>query len=211
MRKFTARAAFSLVLIISAAALTAQQHGEPAAATPAATEAPAAAHGEAEDHGGGGGTGEVSIWWKWINFGILAAGLGYLGGKYMPGYFASRNEEIHESLQAAARIKQEADARAADIEAKLKNLVPDIAQLQAKAKEQIAAEGERIRQETADAMARVQAQAENEIAAQSKVAQAELRAYAATLALEAAERKLRSQLDPQQDAALINGFLKGLN
>jgi F-type H+-transporting ATPase subunit b len=208
MRAVTARILLCLLLLVATPVLIAQQHGEVPAA---AGEAPAAAHTEGGQHGGGGGTGEVSIWWKWINFAILVGGLGYLAGKYMPGYFESRNEEIRESLDAAAKIKQQADARAAEIEARLKNLEPEIAELKAKAKEEIAAEGERIRQETADAVARIQAHAENEISAQAKVAQSELRAFAAKLALEAAENKLRSQIDPQQDAALINGFLRGLN
>ena len=39
----------------------------------------------------------------------------------------------------------------------------------------------------------------------------QLRTFAADLALKLAEQKLRGQLNPQSDAGLVNGFLKGLN
>ncbi|MFN0102307.1 MAG: hypothetical protein ACKV2U_09475 [Bryobacteraceae bacterium] len=157
------------------------------------------------------GPKEVSIWWKWANFALLAGGLGYLISKNAPAYFASRNEEIRKGLEEGAQLQREANARTAAMEARLKDLETEIAEMKMKAKADIAAEGDRIQAETGVAMAKVQAHAESEIAAAAQNERAQLKTYAADLALRMAEEKLRGQLNSQVDAGLIQRFLKGLN
>ena len=215
-----------MVLALGAVGIWAQEHAAPAGehGAPAAAEhgaaagahgAPAAAgHGEA-GHGEGehksGGPAEVSVWWKWANFAILAGGLGYMIAKNAPAYFASRNEEIRKGLEEGAELQREANARTAAMEARLKNLEAEIAELRAKAKAEIANEGERVQAESAAAVAKIHAHAESEIASAAKNERAVLKTYAADLALKMAEEKLRGQLNSQADAGLIQGFLKGLN
>jgi len=186
-----------LLLAFAAFGLLAQEHGA------------AGEHGAAEHKSGG--PAEVSIWWKWANFAILAGGLGFLIAKNAPAYFASRNEEIRKGLEEGAELQREANARTAAMEARLKNLESEIAEMKTKAKAEIAAEGERIQAETAALSAKIQAHAENEIAAAAKNERAGLKTFAADLALKMAEEKLRGQLTSQADAGLIQGFLKGLN
>ena len=157
------------------------------------------------------GLQEVSIWWKWANFALLAGGLGYMFAKHAPAYFAGRNAEIRKSLEEGAELQREANARTAAMEARLKNLESEISEMRTKAKADIAAEGDRIQAETVAAMAKVQAHAETEIAAAAKTERAQLKTYAADLALRIAEDKLRGQLNSQVDAGLMQGFLKGLN
>ena len=169
----------------------------------------AAQHNEAEHKSEG--LQEVSIWWKWANFALLAGGLGYMFAKHAPAYFAGRNEEIRKGLEEGAELQREANARTAAMEARLKNLESEITEMRTKAKADIAAEGDRIQAETVAAMAKVQAHAETEIAAAAKTERAQLKTYAADLALRIAEDKLRGQLNSQVDAGLMQGFLKGLN
>src|SRR5262245_60851918 len=192
-----------LVLVVGVVGIWAQEHG----ATP-----PAKA-GEHESAGGHESSGpkEVSIWWKWANFAILAGGLGYLISKHAPGYFASKNAEIRKSLEEGAELQREANARTAAMEARLKNLEVEIAEMKSKAKAEIAAEGDRIQAETTAAIAKIQAHTESEIAAAAKNERAQLKTFAADLALKMAEEKLRGQITSQADAGLIQGFLKGLN
>jgi F-type H+-transporting ATPase subunit b len=219
-----------LILAVGAVGMWAQEHGAPA--TPPAGEhgAPAAgaehgaaagAHGAPAGHGEAAGRGEaehksggpaeVSVWWKWANFAILAGGLGYMIAKNAPAYFATRNEEIRKGLEEGAELQREANARTAAMEARLKNLEAEISELRTKAKAEIANEGDRVQAETAAAVAKIQAHAENEIASAAKNERAVLKTYAADLALKMAEEKLRGQLSSQADAGLIQGFLKGLN
>ena len=95
----------------------AQQHEAPKAAEHADHAQPAAAehgkaaegHGKSEGHGGGHGNLEG---WKWANFLLLAAGLGYLVGKNAGPFFASRSLQISKDMADADRLRQDAEARA---------------------------------------------------------------------------------------------------
>lgn len=163
----------------------------------------------AQEHGSG--PAEVAIGWKWANFAILAGGLAVLISKNAPAFFASRNAEIKASLEEGARLQREANERTAAMEARLKNLETEIGELRAKAKADIATEGERIKNETASLVDKMQAHAENEIAAMAKTERAKLKAFAASLAVDIAEEKLRGQMTGPSDAGLIRDFLKRLN
>jgi F0F1-type ATP synthase membrane subunit b/b' len=68
-----------------------------------------------------------------------------------------------------------------------------------------------VSHETEQRIAKVQAQAEQEIASAAKTARQELKAYAAELALELAERKIRARLTPAADARLLNEFVSDVD
>src|SRR5712691_1675498 len=92
---------------------------------------------------------EPGIAWKWANFAILAVGLGYLVNKNLPPFFRSRTAEIQQGITEAQQIKRDAEARAAQVEARLQKLGDDIEQFRTQSREEMQQEGERIRQETA--------------------------------------------------------------
>lgn len=153
---------------------------------------------------------EPGTLWKWVNFGILACALGYGIGKYAPGFFRSRTEEIQRGIAEATRMRQDADERAAAMDKRMASLESEIADLRAHAKSEIAAEATRVGVETTELLAKMQAHAEQEIAAASKSATLQLKAFTAELALDLAEAKLRGRMTPGADKELIGDFLKGL-
>ena len=153
---------------------------------------------------------EPSIVWKWVNFAILAGGLGYLIAKNAPAFFKSRTEEIQKGISDATTMRKEAEERAAAMEKRMANLETEIAELRANAKSEIAAEANRVGAETAQLLAKIQAHAEREIASAAKGATLHLQAYTAKLALELAEEKLRARMTAGTDRDLIAEFLKGL-
>jgi F-type H+-transporting ATPase subunit b len=167
--------------------------------------APAIAAEEGGEHGGG--MKEPSIWWKWANFAILAGGLGYLISKHAPAYFDSRNKEIQGALQEARKLREESEARVADIERRVANLGADMDAMREAAKKEMAAEAERIRIETEKALAKVQANAEHEIAAATKFARHELKVYSANLAIQLAAAQVRDQLNPAIQDKLVTDFV----
>ena len=128
-----------------------------------------------------------------------------------PRFHSGAREPDAHTRHLGAELQREANARTAAMEARLANLQTEISEMRTKAKAEIAAEGERVKAETAAAMAKIQAHAESEIAAAAKNERAGLKTYAADLALKIAEEKLRGQLNTQADAGLIQNFLKGLN
>ena len=134
----------------------------------------------------------------------------YLIAKTFPPLFKSRNEEIQKGIAEAQKIRQDAEQRAAAVEAKTRSLSADIDRLRAESKAEMQAEGDRIRKDTAAQIARLEAQAQQEIDAAGKTAQRELKAYAAQLALDLAEQRVRARLDGTAESGLVNGFVQDL-
>jgi F-type H+-transporting ATPase subunit b len=149
--------------------------------------------------------------WKWANFVVLAAGLGYLIGKNAGPFFAARSQQIRKDMVEAGDQRKEADARVAGVERRLADLGSEIAGLRAEAQTEAQAETSRMAQRTTLEMAKIQAQAEQEIASAAKAARSELKRYAAQLAVGLAERKIRDRMTPATEDALVAGFVRDLD
>ena len=147
---------------------------------------------------------------KWVNFAILAIGLGYLCAKTMPPFFRSRTSEIQEGIREAQKIKAEAEKRAAEMDARMARLGADIENFRTQASAEMQQEAERIKEATGRQIARLEQQAQAEIETATKIARRDLRAYAAKLALDLAERRVRERLDRPADAALVDDFVRDL-
>jgi F-type H+-transporting ATPase subunit b len=197
--KVTRRATFALALGLAFASYALPQEA------PAATEKPAATQKTESE------PGDPWIWWKWANFAILAAGLGYLIGKHVPPLFRKQSDEIQSALAEAAKIKQEAAAYAAGVEARLASLQSEIQQLRERASADMTAESERIRVETEHHMQRIREQSVQEIALMTRGAKDGLRKYATELAIGLAEQRIRSRMNPATEETLVNGFLHDLH
>src|SRR5262249_15191201 len=100
-----------LALALVAGMCFAQEHGEEKKETHEAA---------AEEEGG------LEIW-KWVNFLILAGGLGYLIGKNAGPFFKARSADIRKDLETSLRQRQEAEARAAEVDRRLATLDREIA------------------------------------------------------------------------------------
>ncbi len=148
--------------------------------------------------------------WKWVNFALLAVGLGVLLGKMVPKNFAERTAAIQKDIKEAQALKADAERRAAEVEAKVAKLGSDIEAFRADSAKQMSAEGERIRQETAAQIKRVEEQAALEIETAGKLARRELRQYSAELALKLAEERLRSRIDASAESGLVDNFVAEL-
>lgn len=153
---------------------------------------------------------EPSIAWKWANFAILAVGLGYLARKHLPPFFRSRTAEIQQGITEAQKVKREAEARAAQVEARIQKLGEEIEQFRTQSREEMRQEGERIRQETAKQLTHLEQQAQQEIEAVGKAARRELKIYAAKLALDLAGQRVRARLNAGTETALADGFIQDL-
>ena len=148
--------------------------------------------------------------WAWANFVILAGGLGYLAGKNAGPFFRSRSAAIRQDIAESTRLREEAEAKAGEIEARLATLAVEIEKLRGDAHEVFSAEGERIRRETERHLARIGQQTEQEIASMTKAAGEELRAYAARLAVDLAGQRIRARMDGPAQSRLLDAFTLGL-
>lgn len=149
--------------------------------------------------------------WKWANFGLLALGLGYLLGKNLPPFFRSRTEEIQRGMQEAGKLKADAEARAAAIEGQLANVASEIERLRTELRAEMSIEGQRIEQETAKFTQRIKEQAEQEIAFLTKAGRQELKAFSASLALDLAQDRIRSRMNPGTQTSLVDAFVQDMH
>jgi F-type H+-transporting ATPase subunit b len=166
------------------------------AATLAAADAPAPA--------------ELSPIWRWANFLILAGVIGYLMAKFLPPLFASRSTEIRKGISEAQQMKQDAEKRSAEMDARLKALGADIEKFRTQSTAEMQQEGERISRETAEQIKKVEQQAAAELESAGKAARRQLKEYAAELALGMAEERLRGRMDSAAESALVDGFVSDL-
>ena len=155
-------------------------------------------------------TGGTMEWWKWANFALLAAGIGWIAKKNAGPFFSSRSREIRRQLVEAEEIRAEALRRIKEVEARLGNLASEIEELRAEARAEQQAEAARFRAEAAAEMAKIEAHALEEIEAAGKHASLELKRHAATLALEAAEGKIRARMTPSVQQGLVDSFVREL-
>ncbi len=154
---------------------------------------------------------EVSPIWKWANFALLAGVLGYLISTNMGPMLASRSRQIQDGLAAGKKAKAEADARAASVQAKLNDLGFQVSLMRDGAKQEREREADRIRRDSEREIARIQQHAAQEIESAGKLARLEVQRFAAKLAIELAERKVRARMSPEVEAALLGNFLDDLS
>jgi F0F1-type ATP synthase membrane subunit b/b' len=117
-----------------------------------------------------------------FNFAILAGALLYFLKSPIANYLGDRGTQIRSDLVRAAGMRTSAAAQAAAVEQKMAALPGELEALRKAGAEEVAAEEARIRQ-IAEPRARLQEQARREIASQLKLAERQLVARTADLAV----------------------------
>jgi F-type H+-transporting ATPase subunit b len=165
---------------------------------------------EPAEHKESGQAQNSEAMWKWANFGILAIGLGYGMAKALPPLFRSRTKEIQQGISEAQQMKQDAEKRSAEMDARLNSLGADIEKFRTQSAAEMQQEGDRISRETAAQIKKIEQQAAVEIESVGKTARRQLKEYAAELALGLAEERLRGQMDNARESALVDDFVRDL-
>jgi len=158
-------------------------------------------------------TEPVDEWlgWKWANFGLLALGLGFMIARSVPALFEKRRQEIQHAIVDATKARQEAEAKAAEIEKRFAGLEQEVAKMRQEASAVVISESASISRETEQHLKKIQEQSVQEIALMSRAAREELRRYSAGLALDLSEQQLRSRVTKPDQDALVDGFLQDLS
>jgi F-type H+-transporting ATPase subunit b len=170
----------------------------------------APAMGAAAEHEAEASHEQPSIWWKWFNFSLLAAGLGYLAVSQGGPYFRKRGEEIAKLIRAAVQIRAEAEAEAAAIEKKMAGLDAEVAAVRARVRQEMEALSARAEADAEAARLKIQQNAEAEIDRLTKHARRQLRAAASVQALALARQKVRARMNPEVEARLFDRFVADL-
>jgi F-type H+-transporting ATPase subunit b len=148
--------------------------------------------------------------YHWLNFLIVAGGLGYLFKKLFVPFLQERRQLIREDMDRSARVLAEADQRLQVVEGKLHKLDEELASLRQAAFRESVAERERIEQAAQAEAKKIVAATEQEIESAIKAARQQLKRYATELAVGVAEKKIRAALTPQSEQRLLQSFVKDL-
>lgn len=140
---------------------------------------------------------------KLINLAIFLTVLYLLLRKPTREFFSRRLAAVRETLDRAAREKQEATAKMVDLEARLNRLDVELAGIKEQSEREAAAERARMEAEAKKDILRVREMASREIEAAKQVAMADLREFAATQAVDLAEQMIRHNMTPADDAKLV--------
>lgn len=156
--------------------------------------------------------GTTTGWiYRWINFLIFAALIAWgFANKGTRTYFRNRQKSIGDAIAQSARARKEAESEQRAAERKMASLDEEVAGLRSRAKQEGAAEQERIRALAQEEAKRIEQSAQLEIRAAERAAQMQLRLIAARMAVDHAEELLRKQVDDRTEATLFRGFVSEL-
>ena len=143
-----------------------------------------------------------------INFAIIFFFIVTFMRKKLPGFFKGRTAAIQKGIEEARKMSDEARARLAEVEARLSRLDADIAAMRSEAEQNAKAEEQRLQASSEEERKRIVSSAEQEISMAANAARRELKGYAARLAVDLAEKKIR--VDKDADQALVRDFTSHL-
>jgi F-type H+-transporting ATPase subunit b len=139
-----------------------------------------------------------------LNFAVIFVAIAALLRKKLPGFFSGRTAAIQKGIEEARKMSEEARQRLSEVEGRLSRLDTEIAGMRREADENARAEEQRILAAGEEERRRIVAATEQEIAMAANSARRELKTYAAELAVELAEKKIRVSKDT--DEALVRAF-----
>ncbi len=146
--------------------------------------------------------------WRFINLFLFIAAALLLHrwrGRPLREKLRRRQETIKLELANARQRRDAAAAELAAVEARLAEVDKEVAKIRAEAEAEAQMERRRLKAGTEAEISRLKAHAERDVANLVKNAQMELRQFAASQGIQAAETLIRRDLDPAKDARLING------
>lgn len=158
------------------------------------------------------GLSPAASYWVFLilNFAVLIAFFYWLLTKKIDLGSAMRNRTamIQKGMEDARKASEEANARLTAVQARLEKLDAEVAALHSSAEADFSGEEQRIRQAAEEDAKRVVELAGHEIVAATKSARRELKAFAAELAVDLAEKKIN--VDGATDQALVRNFVEQL-
>ncbi len=141
--------------------------------------------------------------WKFLNLAIFTAAGIYVLRKPINQALLARRGAIEQELVTAQQEREQALARVAEADSMLSRLDDDVRTVQEQAREEAVAEKQRIAASTQREIEKLKQQAQRELERADKLARKELRQFLAEKSVQMARESIRTQMRPEDDAALI--------
>ena len=140
---------------------------------------------------------------KLINLIVFLTILYLLLRKPTREFFSQRLASVRETLDRAAREKQDATTKMTELNSRLNRLDSELQEIKSQSDKEAVAERARMEAEGRRDIEKIREMAGREIEAAKQVAIADLREFAATKAVDLAEQMIRRELTPTDDARLV--------
>ena len=140
---------------------------------------------------------------KLVNLGLFLTILYLIVRKPAREFFRQRLATVRETLDRAALEKKQATDKMAELDARLSRLDEDLREIRTQSDRDAAAERARMESETRNDIEKIRQMAAREVDAAKQVALADLKAFAATQAVDLAEQMIRREMTPADDAKLV--------
>lgn len=141
--------------------------------------------------------------WKFLNLAIFTAAAIYILRKPINQALLARREAIQQELITAQNEREQALARVAEAESMLSRLDSDVRTVEEQSRAEAESERQRIATSTEHEIEKLKQQAQREVETAGKLARRELRQFLAQKSVQMARESIRTQLRPEDDAALI--------
>lgn len=141
--------------------------------------------------------------WKFFNLAVFTAFGIYILRQPISAALATRREAIKQELVQAQEAKAQAVEKLAEADSLLSRVDADVRSLHEQSRNEADAERQRIASATAREIEKLKQQAEREMETADKVARKALRQFFAQRSVQFARDKVRTQMRPEDDRALI--------
>jgi F0F1-type ATP synthase membrane subunit b/b' len=147
---------------------------------------------------------------RWLNFVIVFGGIAYLIAKHGGAFFRGNAKAIAASIHEATAAKAEADRELHEVEAKIARFDQDVSEMRGEARQNWAAESERLHASGLAEIEKINQAARGELAASERTAQQQLRDIAAGMAVERAAALVSSRMNTEVRSRMFQSFLREL-
>jgi F-type H+-transporting ATPase subunit b len=143
----------------------------------------------------------------WLNFALIAGAVVYLIAKQGRPFFRANAHSIRARIDEAAATRAHAERALREIEAKMARLDKEIAELREEGRRQSATEAKRLRESGLVEIEKIRQAACGELASSERAARQQLRALAASMAVERAGALVNSRMDAEVRARIFHSFV----
>lgn len=166
--------------------------------------------GNALAAGEGAGWGYLEAAGRWFNLIVLFGLIFYFVRKPAAEFFSGRRQEIQRQIAEASRLGEEARQKMAAVEARLKGLDAELAEIRGQAERESELERQRILEQAEKDAEKIIVAARREVEGMTLAARKELKEYVGRLVTDVAREKISSELGSQQEERLVERFVTGL-
>ena len=142
--------------------------------------------------------------WKFLDLAIFLGVMIYILRRPIADALAGRRDAIKQEMVDAEMKRARAMEKANEAQAQLEHLDADIQSVREQANKEAESERERLAAATTRELDKLKQQANREMETADKVARKQLREFFAMKSIDVARQSIRTQMRPEDEAALIN-------